>query len=138
MAVKVLGVEDNAQNLYLATYLLENAGFDVLSAADGLEGVDMAKRNIPDIVLMDILLPGVDGYEATRRLKSDPTTVAIPVVALTAYSMEGDEQAALAAGCDGYISKPIDPSDFVSKVSAFLARRSAASEPAEHSGDAGR
>ena len=123
MTVKVLVVEDNAQNLYLATYLLENAGFSVLSAADGLKGVEMAKEGLPDIVLMDILLPGVDGYEATRRLKSDPTTVGIPVVALTAYSMEGDEQAALAAGCDGYISKPIDPSDFVTKVSAFLSGR---------------
>ena len=123
MTVKVLVVEDNAQNLYLAAYLLENAGFTVLSAADGLRGVELAKESIPDIVLMDILLPGVDGYEATRRLKSDPATVAIPVVALTAYSMEGDEQAALAAGCDGYISKPIDPSDFVTKVTAFLAGR---------------
>ena len=130
MAVKVLVVEDNAQNLYLATYLLENAGYDVISAADGIKGVEMAKDGLPDIVLMDILLPGVDGYEATRRLKSDPSTTAIPVVALTAYSMEGDEQAALAAGCDGYISKPIDPSDFVTKVSAFLSRRAGSSDGA--------
>ena len=122
MAVKVLVVEDNAQNLYLATYLLENAGFDVVSAADGIAGVALAKESAPDIILMDILLPGVDGYEATRRLKADASTSAIPVVALTAYSMEGDEQAALAAGCDGYISKPIDPSDFVTKVTAFLSR----------------
>ena len=90
MPVKVLVVEDNAQNLYLATYLLKNAGFNVLSAVDGLEGVDMAKQSLPDIVLMDILLPGIDGYEATRRLKSDSSTMAIPVIALTAYSMEGD------------------------------------------------
>ena len=134
MAVKVLVVEDNAQNLYLATYLLENAGFTVLSAADGIRAVELAKESIPDIVLMDILLPGVDGYEATRRLKADPTTVAIPVVALTAYSMEGDEQAALAAGCDGYISKPIDPSDFVTKVTAFLDGRNG-SDPVASSSD---
>jgi two-component system, cell cycle response regulator DivK len=131
MAVKVLVVEDNAQNLYLATYLLENAGYSVVSAVDGIKGVALAKDSLPDIVLMDILLPGVDGYEATRRLKSDPTTLRIPVVALTAYSMEGDEQAAIAAGCDGYISKPIDPSDFVTKVTGFLARHPGGSaEPA--------
>ena len=128
MPTTVLVVEDNAQNLYLATYLLENAGFRVLSATDGINGVAMAKEGMPDIVLMDILLPGVDGYEATRRLKSDPATVGIPVVALTAYSMEGDEQSALAAGCDGYISKPIDPSDFVTKVTLFLSRRSGSGE----------
>ena len=125
MAVTVLVVEDNAQNLYLATYLLETAGYRVLACSDGLGGVALAKAELPDIVLMDILLPGVDGYEATRRLKSDPATAGISVVALTAYSMEGDEQAALVVGCDGYIGKPIDPSDFVAKVTSFLERRAA-------------
>lgn len=120
MSATILVVEDNAQNLYLATYLLESSGYKVVSAGDGSAGITLAQESQPDIVLMDILLPGIDGYEATRRLKADPGTAAIPVIALTAYSMEGDEQAALDAGCDGYISKPIDPADFVSRVEGFL------------------
>jgi two-component system cell cycle response regulator DivK len=125
MGCKVLIIEDNPQNLYLAGYLLETAGFEVVSAADGLSGVALAESAVPDIVLMDILLPGIDGYEATRRIKAVSGLAHVPVVALTAYSMEGDEAAALAAGCDGYISKPIDPADFVSRVSAFLGDGSA-------------
>jgi two-component system cell cycle response regulator DivK len=120
MGRKVLIVEDNPQNLYLAGYLLETAGFEVVSAGDGLAGVEMAKAEMPDIVLMDILLPGIDGYEATRRLKAVAGLADVPVVALTAYSMEGDEAAALTVGCDGYISKPIDPADFVEQVRRFL------------------
>jgi two-component system cell cycle response regulator DivK len=119
MGYKALIIEDNPQNLYL----LENAGFEVVSASDGLTGVELAGSLIPDIVLMDILLPGIDGYEATRRIKTIPGLFDVPVIALTAYSMEGDEAAALAAGCDGYISKPIDPADFVERVDAFLDRR---------------
>jgi two-component system cell cycle response regulator DivK len=122
MPVTVLLVEDNPQNLYLETYLLENAGFRVLSCTDGVAGVAMAKENLPDLVLMDILLPTIDGYEATRRLKHDPVTAAIPVLALTAFSMEGDEQEAIAAGCDGYIAKPIEPGNFATKVTRFLSR----------------
>ena len=113
---KVLVVEDNAQNLYLATYLLERAGFVVIPAGDGLEGIAAAREHQPDIVLMDILLPGVDGCEATRRLKADPATASIPVVALTAYSMSGDQHAAASAGCAAYITKPIDPATFADTV----------------------
>jgi two-component system cell cycle response regulator DivK len=120
MSATILVVEDNTQNLYLATYLLESAGYTVLSADDGASGVALARESMPDVVLMDILLPGIDGYEATRLLKSDDATASMTIVALTAYSMEGDEQAALDAGCDGYIAKPIDPTDFVDKVRAFL------------------
>jgi two-component system cell cycle response regulator DivK len=120
MSATILVVEDNTQNLYLATYLLESAGYTVLSADDGTSGVARARESLPDIVLMDILLPGIDGYEATRLLRSEAATESITIVALTAYSMEGDEQAALDAGCDGYIAKPIDPTDFVDKVRAFL------------------
>jgi two-component system cell cycle response regulator DivK len=120
MSATILVVEDNTQNLYLATYLLESAGYTVLSADDGTSGVALARQALPDVVLMDILLPGIDGYEATRLLRSDAATESMTIVALTAYSMEGDEQAALDAGCDGYIAKPIDPTDFVDKVRAFL------------------
>ena len=127
--VTVLVVEDNAQNLYLATYLLERAGFTVLSSSDGLEGVASARENLPDIVLMDILLPGIDGCEATRRLKADPATASIPVVALTAYSMRGDQQAATDAGCDSYITKPIDPATFGETVREILEHSSRGRPP---------
>ncbi len=120
MKATVLIVEDNPQNLYLASYLLESAGYRVISAGDGPAGVAAAIDDSPDIVLVDILLPGIDGYEATRRIKADPSYAGEPIVALTAYSMEGDEQSAMAAGCDGYISKPIDPADFVTRVEGFL------------------
>jgi two-component system cell cycle response regulator DivK len=120
MPATILVVEDNPQNRYLARFLLEQAGYAVLEAADADAGLDTARGQLPDLVLMDILLPGMDGYEATRRLKSEEATASIPVVALTAYSMEGDEDRALASGCDGYITKPVDPSDFAERVARFL------------------
>lgn len=119
MAIRILIAEDDPQNLYLVKFLLENRGYDVLTAADGGEAVDIARAEKPDLVLMDMLLPRVDGYEATRVLKAD-AGFDRPVVALTAYSMKGDREAILDAGCDGYISKPIDPSSFVDEVEKYL------------------
>ncbi len=119
MGSRILVTEDDPQNLYLVKFLLESSGHEVLVATDGEEAVTVARTEKPDLVLMDMLLPRVDGYEATRMLKADPGPDLI-VVALTAYSMKGDREAILKAGCDGYISKPIDPESFVAQVESYL------------------
>lgn len=119
MAARILVVEDDPQNLYLVKFLLEKSGYEVVVAADGEAAVKTARENLPDLVLMDMLLPRMDGYEATRLLKKDPGN-SLTVVALTAYSMKGDREAILKAGCDGYISKPIDPERFVAEVETYL------------------
>jgi two-component system cell cycle response regulator DivK len=119
---KVLVVEDNPANMTLATFLLQSAGHTVLSARDAETGLALARVEQPDLVLMDIQLPGMDGLEATALLKSDPSTRAIPVVALTALAMLGDEQRILAAGCDGYIAKPLAYKEFLATISAQLMR----------------
>lgn len=103
---RVLIVEDNAANMKLARLVLERAGYTVLSANAAEEGVELAQRHQPDLVLMDVQLPGMDGLAATVQLKNDPATAHIPVVALTAFAMKGDEERIRAAGCDGYLSKP--------------------------------
>ncbi|HEV7839607.1 MAG TPA: response regulator [Gemmatimonadaceae bacterium] len=117
---KVLVVEDNPANLTLATFLLQSAGHSVLSARDAESGLALARVEQPDLVLMDIQLPGMDGLEATGLLKSDPSTRAIPVIALTALAMKGDEQRILAAGCDGYIGKPLAYKEFLATIAAQL------------------
>jgi two-component system, cell cycle response regulator DivK len=119
---KVLIVEDNPANMTLATFLLQSAGHTVLSAKDAETGLALARVEQPDLVLMDIQLPGMDGLEATALLKSDPSTRAIPVIALTALAMKGDEQRILAAGCDGYIAKPLAYKDFLATISAQLVK----------------
>ena len=119
---KVLVVEDNPANMTLATFLLQSAGHTVLSARDAETGLAIARVDQPDLVLMDIQLPGMDGLEATALLKSDPTTRGIPVIALTALAMKGDEQRILAAGCDGYIAKPLAYKEFLATISAQLVR----------------
>jgi len=119
MGARILVTEDDFQNLYLVKFLLESSGHEVLVATDGEEAVTVARTEKPDLVLMDMLLPRVDGYEATRMLKVDPGPD-LTVVALTAYSMKGDREAILDAGCDGYISKPIDPESFVAQVESYL------------------
>ncbi len=122
MGARILIAEDDSQNLYLAKFLLERAGYTVLVAGDGEEAVSIARAEQPDLVLMDMLLPRMDGYEATRRLKAANGDQKI--VALTAYSMKGDREAILDAGCDGYIPKPIDPERFVAEVESYLPERS--------------
>ena len=118
---RVLVVEDNAANLTLATFLLESAGHSVLSATDAESGLTVARKEQPDLVLMDIQLPGMDGLEATVLLKQDEATRAIPVIALTALAMKGDEERIRGAGCDGYIAKPMRYQEFLAAVGAQLA-----------------
>lgn len=122
---KVLIVEDNPANMTLATFLLKSAGHRVLSATNAETGVALARDEQPDLVLMDIQLPGMDGLQATGLLKSDEATRAIPVIALTALAMKGDEERIRAAGCDGYIAKPLAYKDFLATIAAQLVNASA-------------
>jgi len=115
----VLVVEDNDLNMELITDVLELGGFEVLRAQDGPAGVEAAAANSPDLVLMDLQLPGMDGLEATRRLKADPATASIPVIALTAHAMASDRQCALAAGCDDFETKPIEFDRLLAKIEAL-------------------
>jgi two-component system cell cycle response regulator DivK len=119
---RVLIVEDNEANLKLAKFLLESAGHVVSSAANAEIGLTMARAEQPDLILMDIQLPGMDGLEATGLLKRDATTCGIPVIALTALAMKGDEERIRTAGCDGYIAKPMGHRDFLATIAAQLAR----------------
>jgi two-component system, cell cycle response regulator DivK len=116
----VLVVEDNPANMKLAVTLLQSAGHTVLSASDAEAGLTMARDQQPDLILMDIQLPGMDGLQATGLLKQDDTTRGIPVIALTALAMKGDEARIRAAGCDGYIAKPMGYQEFLATVAAHL------------------
>jgi two-component system, cell cycle response regulator DivK len=118
----VLIVEDNAANMTLAVFLLESAGHTVLRASDAEAGLTLARAEQPHLILMDIQLPGMDGLEATALLKQDDETRAIPVIALTALAMKGDEERIRAAGCDGYIAKPMRYQEFLATIAAQLAR----------------
>ncbi len=117
---KILIVEDNPMNLELATDLLEAAGYVVIQAGTAEEGIKLARDEFPDLILMDVGLPGMDGLEATGVLKQDPATKDIPVIAITAHAMKGDEKKALAAGSAGYITKPIDTRAFPKTVTRFI------------------
>jgi two-component system cell cycle response regulator DivK len=118
---KVLVVEDNPANMKLVTFLLQSAGHVVLSATDAEAGLTMARGEQPNLILMDIQLPGMDGLQATLLLKRDDATRAIPVIALTALAMKGDEERIRAAGCDGYIAKPMRYQEFLATIAAQLA-----------------
>ena len=117
---KILVIEDNRANMTLAVFLLQSAGHTVLSAIDAEAGVTLAREQRPDLILMDIQLPGMDGLQASALLKRDPATREIPVIALTALAMKGDEERILAAGCDGYIAKPMPYREFLAAVAARL------------------
>ncbi|MDQ3213106.1 MAG: response regulator [Acidobacteriota bacterium] len=119
---RVLIVEDNPANMALAIFLLKSVGHTVFSAADAEAGLALARDERPDLILMDIQLPGMDGLEATALLKSDAATCGIPVIALTALAMKGDEERIRAAGCDGYIAKPMAYQPFLAAVAAHLGR----------------
>ena len=120
MNKRVLLIEDNEQNRYLVTFLLEAKGWQVVHAVDGATGLKLASECRPILILLDIQLPGMDGYEVARTLRSDPSLDRIPVVAVTSYAMPGDRERCLEAGCNGYIEKPIDPNTFVQYVETFL------------------
>ena len=120
---KVLVVEDNAANMKLAALLLRNAGHAVLCATDAETGLTLARAERPDLILMDIQLPGMDGFAATAMLKQDPATAGIPVIALTAMAMKEDQEKSQAAGCDAYISKPLRYQELYAAIDALLASR---------------
>lgn len=118
---RILIVEDTMENMYLITYLLEHAGHEIIQAVTGEEGVQKAKTEEPEIILMDIQLPGIDGFEATRQIReAEKDGIHTPIIALTSYAMVGDRERALSHGCTGYLEKPIDPDTFVEKIESFL------------------
>ena len=120
---KILLVEDNELNRDMLSRRLERRGYQIVTAVDGEEGIAMAHSELPDLILMDMNLPVLDGWEATRRLKDDPATRAIPVIALTAHAMSDDREKALAARCDDYDTKPVEFARLLGKIEALLARR---------------
>ncbi len=121
----ILVVEDNVVNRRLVEFLLRSNGYRVLEATTAQEAFELLKTERPDLILMDVQLPGIDGLEATRKLKENPATRDIPVVAVTSYAMKGDREKALAAGCVGYITKPIDKAMFIQEVAAHLGNTTA-------------
>ena len=123
MKNRILYVEDNEQNLYLITFILRSKHYEVIQARSGIEGIYLASVHKPDLILLDIQLPEMDGYEIARRLRSNGDLDAIPIVAVTSYAMVGDREKALEAGCDGYIEKPINPETFLDQVEVFLKGR---------------
>lgn len=117
---RILLIEDNEQNRYLVTYLLQARGWEVVPAADGPTGLALVEQVAPALILLDVQLPGMDGYAVARALRENPRLDAIPVVAVTSYAMAGDREKCLASGCDGYLEKPIDPQTFAAQVETFL------------------
>jgi len=120
MKQKILVIEDNEQNLYLLTFILENKGYEVVQARDGREGIELAGRVKPALILLDIQLPVMDGYTMARELKSNPALADVPILAVTSYAMAGDREKCLGAGCVGYLTKPIDPETFVAEMEKYL------------------
>jgi two-component system, cell cycle response regulator DivK len=123
MKGKILVIEDNEQNLYLIRYILENADYEVFSASDGEKGIDLASSLLPDLILMDIQLPLMDGYAVAGKLRENPHLADTPIVAVTSYAMPGDREKAMEAGCSGYIEKPIDPDTFEIQVGEYLSMK---------------
>lgn len=120
MGSHILLVEDHPQNSYLVAFLLENRGYEVEAVVDGAEALEAIERRAPDLILMDMQLPRIDGYEATRRIKADERFKHIPLVAVTAHSMRGDQDRAVAAGCDMFVTKPIDGDELLALVEKLL------------------
>lgn len=125
MKTKILLVEDNENNRYLAEFLLKNAGHTVIHSPNGQAALADAVREMPDLIIMDIQMPEMDGYEAARHLRSLPELASVPVIAVTSYAMAGDRERALASGFQGYLEKPINPETFVSEITRFLKPHSA-------------
>ena len=117
---KVLVVEDNENNLYMLRFILTRLGHTVLEARDGASGVDLALRERPDLILMDIQLPVLDGYAATRKIRAEAALREVPIIAVTSYAMAGDREKALEAGCTAYVEKPIDPESFIKELKKYV------------------
>jgi len=120
MTVRVLYIEDNDQNFYLVNFIFSKKGWTVTRANNGRDGIDLAGKEVPDVILLDIQLPVMDGYATARELRKLPGLSATPIIAVTSYAMAGDREKALAAGCTGYIEKPINPKTFTDQVSHYL------------------
>lgn len=120
MKTTILLIEDNAQNSYLTTFILESNSFEVLSVEDGAKGIALAKETKPQLILLDIQLPIMNGYEVATQLRKIPSLNNVPIIAVTSYAMAGDREKCLAAGCNGYIEKPINPETFISEISEYL------------------
>jgi two-component system cell cycle response regulator DivK len=120
MSQRILVVEDHEDNRRILRDLLSTAGYELFEAVTGVEGVTMAKAHRPDLILMDVQLPEIDGYEAMRRIKADPALRAIPIIAVTSYAMSGDDVAAFEAGCSAYVTKPFSPRSLLTKIREHL------------------
>lgn len=120
MKKRILVIEDNEQNLYLVNFILEKHGYEVFAARDGQEGIDMAECIKPDLILLDIQLPVMDGYTVARKLRTNAELAQVPIVAVTSYAMSGDREKTMEAGCNGYIEKPINPDTFILQVRQHL------------------
>jgi two-component system cell cycle response regulator DivK len=120
MSKCILVVEDQEDNRQILRDLLGNAGYELTEAENGEEAITAVGKRRPDLILMDIQLPVMDGYEATRRLRANPDLKSVPIIAVTSYALTGDEDKALAAGCDGYVTKPYSPRDLLAKVRGYL------------------
>ena len=123
MKQKILIIEDNEQNLYLLTFIVEKHGYEVSTARDGQEGIEVAERIKPDLILLDIQLPVMDGYTVARKLRQSLDLAGTPIVAVTSYAMMGDREKAIEAGCTGYIEKPINPETFIAQVEKHFSRK---------------
>ena len=120
MKIKVLVIEDNEQNMYLVKFILEVHGYEVIQARNGSDGIFMAREHKPDLILLDIQLPILDGYTVARELRKINAMQHVPILAVTSYAMPGDREQALAAGCNGYIEKPINPDTFMNEINQFI------------------
>ena len=117
---KILIIEDNEQNMYLSTFILESQSYEVLQARNGHDGIELAVTEKPDLIILDIQLPGIGGIDVARELRKTAETMHIPIIAVTSYAMAGDRERILAAGCNGYIEKPINPETFVAQIRRHL------------------
>ena len=117
---RVLVIEDNETNMYLIKFMLEKNGYEVIEAREGAVGVELAIKEKPDLIIMDLQLPDIDGLEATKRIRASESDGEIPIIALTSFAMAGDREKALAAGCTGYIEKPINPETFIAEIEKYL------------------
>ena len=120
MTEQILYIEDNDNNFYLVSFILKARGYEVIRAHDGMEGIELSKTTPVKIILLDIQLPVMDGYTVARELRKNPDLAGVPIVALTSYAMSGDRQKAIAAGCTGYIEKPINPKIFPGQIESYI------------------